>query len=209
MRKFYKENREYLISAVGVLGLNAFIYFIIKLFIPEYHLIYSPIDDKIPLVSEFIIIYMLWYPYLFYSYYLVYKKDKQRYRELINKTALAVIIANVCFVAYPTMVDRPTIDNSNIFNIILNLVYISDFPVNCLPSMHCLLSFLIMFEVILNNNMDKWIKVFIVITSLLIVLSTLLVKQHVIYDVLLALIISVILSINRKKEIKCLNYLKI
>lgn len=200
MRKFYKENKEYLISIITVLGINAISYFLIKLFIPSYNLITSHIDDKIPLIPIFIIIYMLWYPYLFISYYMVYKKDKLKYKKLIINTAISIIIANLCYIIYPTMVNRPQIDNNGIINKILILVYKLDTPVNCLPSMHCLLSFLIMFTVLFDKTMSKKLKITTSIISTSIVLSTLFVKQHVVIDVLLALIIALILNIERRKN---------
>lgn len=200
MRKFYKENKEYLLSIITVLSFNAIIYFLIKLFIPSYNLITSHIDEKIPLIPIFIIIYMLWYPYLFISYYMVYKKDKLKYKKLIINTAISIIIANLIFIIYPTMVNRPQIEDKGIINKLLILVYKLDTPVNCLPSMHALLSFLIMFTILFDKTMSNQLKITTSIISILIVLSTLFVKQHVIIDVISALIIALILSINIERR---------
>lgn len=190
------KNKEYLVSMILVFGINAFTYFFIKLFINEYHIIGHPINNKIPLIPIFIIIYMLWYPYLFFTYYIVYKNNKEKYHNLIKKTILSMIIGNLFYIIYPTMVKRPIIDNYNTLStLILYIVYKLDYPVNCMPSMHCLLSFLIMFEVIFAKKNNKKFKIFVIITSTLIVLSTLFVKQHVIEDIILALIISIIISL--------------
>ena len=54
MKKFLSENKDYILKMFLVFGTNAFLYFIVKQFIPSYHLITLNIDDKMPLVPFFI-----------------------------------------------------------------------------------------------------------------------------------------------------------
>lgn len=61
---------------------------------------------------------------------------------------------------------------------------------NCFPSMHCIISFLFIFSVIGCRNLSNKYKWVISILSCLIVISTLLVKQHVVVDVISGFIIS-------------------
>ena len=56
MKKFIEENKFYLKSIILIFGINALIYFLIKLFINDYHLISIPLDNKIPFIKEFIYI---------------------------------------------------------------------------------------------------------------------------------------------------------
>ena len=56
-----------------------------------------------------------------------------------------------------------------------------------------------MFFVSFDKGMNKYFRVIVGIISILIVLSTLFVKQHVIIDVLGAFVISTILFINNDK----------
>ena len=56
-----------------------------------------------------------------------------------------------------------------------------------------------MFFVSFDKDMNKYFRVIVGVASILIVLSTLFVKQHVIVDVLGAFVISTILFINNDK----------
>lgn len=65
--------------------------------------------------------------------------------------------------------------------------------INCLPSIHCLYSFLFIFAVLdTKSNSPKWMKIFIITLSILVVLSTLFIKQHIVYDVIAAFAIGVV-----------------
>lgn len=201
MKKFFSENKDYIKNMLLVFGLNAFFYFIVKKFIGSYHLITSPLDDKIPLIPLFIIFYSIWYPYLFVVYYFIYKKDKDKFKRLINKSIICILIADLCFIIYPTMVSRPPINSYNsLISLMLYITYTTDIPVNCFPSLHCIFAFLVMYAVTFDKNMNKLFRIIVGIISPLIVLSTLFVKQHALVDVLGAIIISWIIYIDIKKK---------
>ena len=76
MKKFFEENKFYFICIILVFGVNAITYFLIKSFIPEFHLIGSTLDDKIPFIPIFIIPYSIWYPFIIVSYFFVFKNSK-------------------------------------------------------------------------------------------------------------------------------------
>lgn len=200
MKKFFEENKFYFICIILVFGINAVIYFLIKFFISEFHLIGSTLDDKIPFIPIFIIPYSIWYPFIIISYFFVFKNSENKFKRLISVTIFALLIAYACFIIYPTMVNRPIVDSYNSLSLlILHITYKLDVPVNCFPSCHCLLSFITMFFVSFDKDMNKYFRVIVGVVSILIVLSTLFVKQHVIIDVLGALVISTILFINNDK----------
>ena len=99
MKKFLSENKDYILNMFLAFGTNAFLYFIVKQFIPSYHLITLNIDDKMPLVPFFIIFYSIWYPYLFVVFYFIFKKDKDKFifKNLLNykdQCELAPLIFN-------------------------------------------------------------------------------------------------------------------
>ena len=49
----------------------------------------------------------------------IFKKDKDKFKSLINKSILCAVIADLCFVIYPTMVSRPEVNG---FNSLLSLI---------------------------------------------------------------------------------------
>lgn len=190
-----KKYKFYLISTGSIFIINAFIYFFIKLFINDYHLIGSSIDNMLPYIPEFIYFYMIWYPFEFYSLYLVYKNDKSNYINTIISLIISFVIMHLIFIIYPTIVDiRPNIDSFNsITTLILYIAFKADTPpVNCFPSGHCILCFIMVFSILKSQNITWKNKSILIIINTLIILSTLFVKQHVIIDVIGALIISFI-----------------
>ena len=201
MKKLYSENKDYILNMFLVFGTSAFLYFIIKQFIPSYHLITLTVDDKIPLIPFFIIFYSIWYPYLFVVFYFIFQKDKDKFKSLIKKYILCAVIADLCFVIYPTMVSRPEVNGFNsLVSLMLYITYISDIPVNCFPSLHCTFALLVMYAVTFDKNMNKVFRILVGIISPLICLSTIFVKQHSIIDVVGALFLSCIVYVDFKKK---------
>lgn len=201
MKKFYSDNKDYILNTLLVFGTNAFLYFIVKQFIPSYHLITLEIDNKIPFVPIFIIFYVIWYPYLFVVYYFIFKKDKDKFKSLIKKTIVCAVLADLCFIIYPTMVTRPELNGYNsLISLMLYITYISDIPVNCFPSLHCTFALLVMYAVTFDKNMNKVIRILVGIISPLICLSTILIKQHSVIDVVGACFLSCIIYVDLKKE---------
>lgn len=192
MKKFVEENKYYLKNMITVFGINALLYFIIKLFLNNYHFIGWELDNKIPFVPEFMYIYMIWYPFLFVSFFYIWKKHPKKFTKLILSIIVALSITFVIFLVYPTKVVRPDVQIGHTLTSLLTyIVYLLDEPVNCFPSVHCLMCFELMFFIFMDKKLDiKW-RIFTHIVCILIIASTLLVKQHVIIDAIGALIITI------------------
>lgn len=188
-----KKYKFYLLSTGSIFLINAFIYFFVKLFITDYNLIGSPLDSYIPFLPSFIYFYMMWYPFEILCLYYIYKKDKEVYIKTLVALVISIIIMHFIFIVYPTMVNRPVVDSFNsLTTLILYITFKSDTPVNCFPSGHCIICFIIIFTFLRSENITVKIKTLIITLNILIVLSTLFVKQHVIYDVVASLILTLI-----------------
>lgn len=201
----WKKNQYYFKTTLLIFGLNALIYFAIKLLIDDYNLIGFNFENKIPFIKEFVWIYNIWYPFQILSLYLIFKYNKNQYLKTISALIMGLLISYMFFIVYPTIVNRPLIETSNnITEFILYLTYKYDYPVNCFPSVHCLICFIMLFSINKDLNLSNWFKTIIIILNLLIIASTLLIKQHVLIDVIGALIISVIVYylINKTKYLK-------
>ena len=112
---------------------------------------------------------------------------------------IATTICYIIYIAYPTIIVRPEINNNEmdiITAFILKVTYYFDNPaINCFPSIHCLFCFQIMFTTLIIKNINPKNKAIIIIVALLITVSTLLVKQHYLYDMLSALILCIITNL--------------
>ena len=176
-----------------IMGCNAFIYFVSQYIIKDYHLIGGVLDQKIPFVIEFILVYSFWYPLVIFTLFLLYKYCPDKYRKTRKIVVASLIIAYICFFVYPTTVVRPEVNSfNNLFSFLAYVSFKADNPVNCFPSCHCLLSFIMIYALYKEKAINKYLRVILIVTFLMIIASTLLVKQHVIVDVVGAFIISIL-----------------
>ncbi len=185
------EKKKGIISIIILLFIQALIYWLIKFVQGTPHLIGTNFDMNFPFCKYFVYIYNSWYPFLFFCWYKLYKNDKKIYKRLYIASLISIIIGNIIFIAYPTTIERANFIVNDLSSFILNITYKLDTPVNCCPSMHCMFCFITSYSV-LKSNLKTKDKLFIIIYSLLIILSTLFIKQHVIYDVIASYIISII-----------------
>ena len=188
-------------------------YFSIKSIITNYNMINSVIKS-VPLIKHFVLFYDLWYPFIIINTFIVYKYDKKLFNFLIVTMLIGAFMSHVTFIIYPTMLERPTIEVKNIIDWILDFTYKTDTPAaNCLPSMHCVYCFITSYYILKIENMNPKIKLSIVTFSILIVLSTIFIKQHIVEDVILALIYTIvaIIIVNCNKNLinKIFNKLKL
>jgi membrane-associated phospholipid phosphatase len=142
----------------------------------------TSIDQAIPFLSIFIIPYVLWYAYIFcYLVYICFKDTR-----VYLKTLIMIVVGElICFVIYfffQTTVPRPTIAGDNLLNNLVQWIYTNDRPFNCFPSIHVLTTFAIMLASLHIKNKHLITNLFIHVTGSLIIISTLFVKQHVIFD---------------------------
>ena len=111
--------------------------------------------------------------------------------DFLIATTASMVIANIIFILYPSTIERALFKVNDVASFVLNITYSLDTPVNCLPSMHCMFCFTTIYGII-NSKLSYRNKLFFCLYLVLIVFSTLFIKQHVIYDVILSFIISIV-----------------
>jgi len=125
-------------------------------------------------------------PFLFLTIYIIRTEVINRKRLLLS--LLFTTVVSVCFfIMFPTIMIRETLVNTNIFDNIVGFIYSSDLGFNAFPSLHvslitCALYFL-------SSKKKYW---YVFVLGLLIIVSTLFVKQHSIIDVFGGLTIAII-----------------
>ena len=186
-----KKYKKFLFLIVFTMGSQSLIYFSLKLFLSDFNIIDSIID--VPLIKSFVYFYDIWYPFILINAALIYTFNKSSFKYLIVSLLLAAFFGHITFIIYPSMVIRPIIEVNNLTDWALNMTYISDTPaVNCLPSIHCIYCFVTSFYIFKSKNIKLNYRLILVTLSLLIAISTVLIKQHIIEDVILSLIYSII-----------------
>lgn len=189
-----KINLKLFLFILGLVIFEAFIFFLTKPFIQNPYVLGSSLDDKMPFIPQFVWIYIFWYTMLFWVPYYIFAKNKDSFYKYAVTFVITTLIAGVIFVSFPNTVVRANIIDNNTACKAVKLIYTLDDPgINCLPSIHCLYSFLFIFGILdTKSNSPKWMKILIITLSILVVLSTLFIKQHVLYDAIAAFIIGII-----------------
>ena len=140
----------------------------------------TAIDRMIPLLPDFVWFYELCYIFPFLPLFVV--KDFHR----LNITLLSVILANisafVVYLAYPIALPRPELGQS-LAESILYIEYTTGFypGANKLPSMHVAFAWFVYFAV-RGQNLRKLGEAIVLILTVMITVSTLFTKQHIIFD---------------------------
>jgi len=146
----------------------------------------TDLDRSLPLIKIFIIPYMsLWFFLAFCFTYLCFKNRKVYYNIMIT-LVLCYVAAFITFYFFQTTTPRPLVTGNDIFSKLILFTYNSDKPFNCFPSIHVITAYLAM-KGINATNARKSMKIPVNILGILIIISTQLVKQHVIMDVFFAL----------------------
>ncbi|OKP90272.1 serine/threonine protein phosphatase [Paenibacillus sp. P3E] len=141
----------------------------------------TSLDLKIPFVASFIIPYLLWYPFITAVLIALAFKDRQIYFQTLIAQCSGLIISYVFFALFQTGIQRPDVHSEPDFIYkVVNFVYSNDQQYNCFPSIHVLTSYLM-----LRGTRIFGQKIWLMITamSILIIVSTVLVKQHVLADI--------------------------
>ena len=171
---------------------QGFMYFISKLTPFSLHLIEINLDKLIPFIIYFVYLYISWYLMLFIIPYIMYLKDKIIFKKYVISIVISILIVFLIYFFYLITITRPNIVVNSFTSFALKLIYIVDTPVNCLPSMHCLICFMFIYNSLRKAFSTKF-KIITIVWSILIILSTLFIKQHAILDVISAFIVSLII----------------
>lgn len=204
---FEKLHVKYFIIIFFLYVLKGVLYETSKTISTDWHLINMEIDDMIPFLKYFILFYI---PYYFSPpiqlYYISYK-DKNKFYRLVISGALAVIIANICFLCYQTKFIRPEVEGNDIFSILVRSIYrIDDGAVNCLPSIHAIFGMLMIIGGYKTKGTPIFYKIVTITIGLGCIVSTVFVKQHYFIDMvagaLLMLVVYFIVLFLEKRIIK-------
>lgn len=166
------------------------------------------LDNIIPFNSIFIIPYIYWYLYIVIGFIFILMNSRKDYIRVFISFFIGMNICYIAYYLYPTEITRPTIANSNILNYLVNIIYSLDRPVNCFPSLHVLTTYFIMRYTKYKDSKEKFY--YTQIVGVLIIISTLFIKQHFIVDVISAIVLAEVIilfvrKIDNSKIEKLLN----
>ena len=144
----------------------------------------TPLDTALPFVPFFMWIYVfLAYFQWIFGFIMVAKEKKETGNYIFSAEIIAKLITLFFFLVLPTIIARPSAEGPGLSNLCCRIVYATDGADNCFPSVHCLESWILFRATFRMERTGKKYQWFMFITTILICLSTVLVKQHFVVDV--------------------------
>ncbi len=156
----------------------------------EYHIIKMEIDSRIPFCEFFIIPYMLWFLYIAVTVMIFIFLDRKDYMRLCITLGTGMTVFLLVSYFIPNMQPlRPKLEYFTRDNIFLDMVkklYAADTCTNVFPSIHVFNSLAANFAIQKSRQLSghRKLRSSSHILCVLIILSTMFLKQHSAFDVL-------------------------
>ncbi|MBR6239264.1 MAG: phosphatase PAP2 family protein [Clostridia bacterium] len=159
------------------------------------------IDDAIPLIPVFSFIYLYSYIFWICGPIAASLTKKRNFINYIAGLSLAYVIGFLFFVFMPTYMDRVqeglmhAADGPGLWNMLLRTIYGADgsaLAFNLFPSYHCLISLYCYLAVRKQEEISKGFRIYSLVMTVLICMSTVFTKQHYFIDIIGGLLISVL-----------------
>lgn len=149
-----------------------------------------PLDGRIPFRPAWIVIYILAYLQWAVGYILIARENQAHCNRVIAGELIAKLICMLIFMALPTCIDRPEVEGSGFIASLTRLIFAADLPGNLFPSIHCLESWFCFRGARGMKRVPRWYTASMLAFTLLVCVSTVLVKQHVLVDIPAAILVA-------------------
>lgn len=149
----------------------------------------TDMDKSVPFIKAFAIPYIMWSPFLVITLIYLCFRNREVYYRVITSLILGLMICFLTYYFFQTAVPRPQLQGNDFFTNLVRYIYNTDNPFNCFPSIHVLTSYILIKGTMSCHKKVSITSVIITIMSLLIILSTQLIKQHVIMDLIFAVLL--------------------
>jgi membrane-associated phospholipid phosphatase len=197
MENFIKRNKHFLIVPIYLVCYLLVFDYVENRSGVQIHLLHTRLDDIIPFCEYFIIPYFLWFVYVAGAvvFFGLVNKNRQEYYRLIVTLGIGMTLFLIVSLVYPNGHRlRPySFERENVFVSLVRFLYRIDTPTNVLPSIHVFNAVAVAIAVADCEALRERIALVRAsnVLAILIVCSTLFLKQHTVIDVAFALILNV------------------
>lgn len=193
-REFMKRFWKYVIGIVPAYGLFPLVFsFVFNCLVYSgsraiaggwyHHNIESNLDLRLPFVPQFLIIYFGCYVFWAVNYMLAARQEREQVYRFFTADIISRCVCLIIFLAYPTTNTRPMIEGNGIWDLLAGWLYSIDAADNLFPSIHCLVSWFCFLGIKDQKRIPTWYKGVSFTLAVLVFLSTIFTKQHVLVDV--------------------------
>ena len=197
MKKFYEKYKHALPAlAYLVIYLLWFAYLEQKVTRPK-NLIHMKIDDIIPCCEWFVIPYLMWFAYVAVVIIYFFFTSKRDYYKVCTFLFTGMTVFLIISTLWPNghHLRQHIMPRENIFTFLTSRLYLADTPTNLWPSIHVYNSLGVWFAIINSQKLrkNKVITISSLLLSTSIILSTVFLKQHSVFDVITAFIMAAVM----------------
>lgn len=197
MKQFFRTHKHIWMASYALIYLPWFIWLESRANQP-YHVIYMPLDDKIPFLEYFVIPYFLWFVYVAAVFLYLFFKNKREFYQycafLFTGMTLFLIISTI----WPNgHLLRPTeFERENLFTTLVQFLYQADTSTNIFPSIHVFNSIGAHMAVINNESLRKnpLVHYGSLLLMVSIILSTVFLKQHSMLDLIAGVLLGLFMD---------------
>ena len=141
-----------------------------------------PVDAEIPFLPWMITIYVGCFLFWLILYRLIARLPRQAADRFFCANLLGKGISFIIFVFFPTTMSRPEVNGTNAWDTFIRLLYRLDAPDNLFPSLHCMIAWLCWVGIRGNRQVPVLWRISAQSMAILVCLSTLTIRQHVLMD---------------------------
>lgn len=149
----------------------------------KHYNIESRLDGLIPFWAPSVAIYLGCYLFWIVNYILIARQGKKEVCQFFVGDFLSRVVCLICYLAFPTTNTRPVPAPEGFWNQVVLMLYRVDAADNLFPSIHCLVSWFCFLGVRGRKDVPAWYRGFSCVMAVLVCISTVTTKQHVILDV--------------------------
>ena len=165
----------------------------------------TSLDQAIPLVPGWMYIYFGCFLFWTVNYIMVARinrNDPDTFYRFVAADMISRLVCGIIFMVFPTTNVRPEVTGTGFSVFLLQFLYGLDQPTNLFPSIHCLVSWFCFLGIKDQKRIPAWYKGVSFVLAVLVFLSTLFTKQHVLVDVAGGVILAQIcFMLGQKTEI--------
>jgi membrane-associated phospholipid phosphatase len=163
----------------------------------HYRIIHVALDDRIPFCEVFVVPYLLWFIYIAVVVLYFFFNDKNDYYRCCTFLFTGMTVFLLISTLWPNGQNlRPAVmPRDNVFTHLVSFLYRTDTPTSLWPSIHVYNSLGCHIAVMKSRRLseNKKVRTASLILCVSIIMSTMLIKQHSVFDVTTAFIMAAVM----------------
>lgn len=142
-----------------------------------------PLDDEIPLIPWFVYFYYLTFPLGIVTFFYLAYKDKKSLYNIFVTLCISFAISGLIYFFWQTEFVKPDFTPVTFTDKLVVWTWGSVNPINCFPSQHCFMAFAVLIACFNGKKMNIFYRLFASLCAIMIILSTIFIRQHYILDI--------------------------